>query len=38
MNKDKNAIDLYSCIGVLWKSQQKIYEELTKLKEKIQSN
>lgn len=38
MNKDKNAIDLYSCIGVLWKSQQKIYKELTKLKEKIQSN
>jgi len=38
MNEKKNAIDLYSCIGILWKSQQKIYEELTKIQEKLQSN
>ena len=38
MNEKKNAIDLYSCIGILWKSQQKIYEELTKLQEKLQNN
>ena len=38
MNKDHNAIDLYSCIGVLWKSQQKIYKELANIKENMQSN
>lgn len=37
MNEKKNAIDLYSCIGVLWKSQQKIYEELAKIQNTLQS-
>lgn len=37
MNEKKNAIDLYSCIGVLWKSQQKIYEELAKIQNALQS-
>lgn len=38
INENHNAIDLYSCIGILWKSQQKVYEELKKIKEQLSSN
>lgn len=38
INDNHNAINLYSCIGILWKSQQKVYEELKKLKEQLSSN
>jgi len=35
IDDDHTAIDLYSCIGLLWKSQQKIYEELASIKNKL---